>query len=129
MGMALPKLDGGNRFGVTNIRAEKASASMSIGAYEIIRRPAEIPRLHLWGLVGRWISLPTSVRRVLSAALVLACVGSFYAVANIQLESAKEKIEMARSSQVILEDKLTELKPYTQAGFNSYSDFGRKGLK
>jgi len=101
---------------------------MYVGAFEIRRRPAELPRLHLWGLVGRWISLPLSVRRVLSATLVLACVGSFYAVANIQLESAKEKIEIARSSQALLEDKLTELKTYSQAGVNSHFDFGRKGL-
>ena len=128
MGMALPKLEGRNQFGFKNIRAGKDTASIYVGAYEIRSKPVELPRLNLWGLVGRWISLPMGVRRVLSAALVLACVGSVYAVANIQLESAKEKIEMARSSQAMLEDKLTELNSYSRAGFSSQFDFGRKGL-
>ena len=129
MGMALRKLEGRNQLGVRNIRAQRETASMYVGAFEIRPRTAELPPLDLWGLMGRWISLPRSVRKALSAVLVLAFIGAFYAVANIQLEAAKEKIEMARSSQSQLEDKLAEIKSFSNSGVNSHFDFAGNGWK
>ena len=110
MGMALPKPKFDEQIRAGRMQAEKVLPPEYVRALELQRRRAAVPReLSLWGFVRRWTAMPVVLRRVLAAVIVLSFIGSFAAVAHIQSELAKGKLEQARYTMVSQQDNLDEL--------------------
>ena len=92
MGMALPNPSFDEQFRTSTLQAEKALPPEYIRTLERNRSPI-LPRLHLWGLSGRWVSLPMFLRRILAAVMVLTFMGAFTATAHIQARAAMAELE------------------------------------
>ena len=121
MGMALPNPKYDEQQRARSLQAEKALPREYIQTLEKFRCPA-MPRLHLWGLMVRWTSLPITLRHILAAVMLLCFLGAFTATAHIKANAAVAQLQRVGYSNARFEDNLAEFNSFNQTAFYSGSE-------